>query len=394
MHIAINPPRATVPARSPAIPGCRCRGNARSGTPCEATPSLPAKTPPGRSIRNASANSRSCSPAVGTWCSIVKPHHRAELFCRQAGVGAVAVDDPGSVAEAAAAVPAIAWSRSRPRSAAAPCRSAPGCWRRNPARSPARCRRGRRRLGPRAAASSSTDLKPSSPSCNTTGGTGSSPWSETLAPIASAVVDSRWVLHLDMDAFFASVEQLTRPTLQGRPVLVGGLGGRGVVAGASYESRVFGPVGHADASGPPADRCDRGGAAAARRGVRSRQPPGVRHRAEPGARRRAALLRRGVRRAAGLAGASRDDVEQFCAHLRRRVRDETGLVASVGAGSGKQIAKIASGLAKPDGIQVIRRADESGYSTASPSASCGGSARSPRRSCIGWASRRSGSWPR
>jgi DNA polymerase IV len=59
-----------------------------------------------------------------------------------------------------------------------------------------------------------------------------------------------------------------------------------------------------------------------------------------------------------LAGASERDVEAFCESLRQRVRDETGLIASVGAGSGKQIAKIASGLAKPDGIRVVPRANE------------------------------------
>jgi DNA polymerase-4 len=167
------------------------------------------------------------------------------------------------------------------------------------------------------------------------------------------------VLHLDMDAFFASVEQLTRPTLRGRPVLVGGLGGRGVVAGASYEARVFGArsampmhqarrqIGVTAVVLPP-----RG----AVYGVASRRVFDTVRSLVP------VVEQLSFDEAFGepsqLAGTSAEAVEDFCEALRRRVKDETGLVASVGAGSGKQIAKIASGLAKPDGIRVVRRAEE------------------------------------
>jgi DNA polymerase-4 len=167
------------------------------------------------------------------------------------------------------------------------------------------------------------------------------------------------VLHLDMDAFFASVEQLTRPTLRGRPVLVGGLGGRGVVAGASYESRVFGAR-----SAMPMHQARRMVGAAAVvlpprgvvYGVASRRVFDTVRGFVP------VLEQLSFDEAFGepaeLAGASADDVEAFCRAVKARVLDETGLIASVGAGSGKQVAKIASDLAKPDGVRVVSRTEE------------------------------------
>lgn len=169
----------------------------------------------------------------------------------------------------------------------------------------------------------------------------------------------RWVLHLDMDAFFASVEQLTRPTLRGRPVLVGGLGGRGVVAGASYEARRYGarsamPMHQARRLvGAPAVVLPPRGAVY---GVASRRAFDTVRSVVP------VLEQLSFDEAFGepveLAGATAAAVEEFCQQLRAKVLEQTGLVASVGAGSGKQIAKIASGLAKPDGIRVVRRDEE------------------------------------
>jgi DNA polymerase IV len=172
-------------------------------------------------------------------------------------------------------------------------------------------------------------------------------------------VAARWVLHLDMDAFFASVEQLTRPTLRGRPVLVGGLGGRGVVAGASYEARVFGAR-----SAMPMHQARRlvgaGAVVLPPRGVvygvASRRVFQTVRTLVP------VLEQLSYDEAFGepteLAGVTRADVERFCQRLRAEVKAQTGLVASVGAGSGKQLAKIASGLAKPDGVRVVGADEE------------------------------------
>lgn len=164
----------------------------------------------------------------------------------------------------------------------------------------------------------------------------------------------RWVLHIDMDAFFASVEQLTRPTLRGRPVVVGGLGGRGVVAGCSYEAREYGIH-----SAMPMVRARRlmpgsGVVVYPRKGIYG-----------PVSRRVFDVVREKVdiveqlsvdeafMEPPELAGAEPDEVRRWAEELRAQILQETGLPSSIGAGSGKQFAKIGSGMAKPDGVTVI-----------------------------------------
>jgi len=166
----------------------------------------------------------------------------------------------------------------------------------------------------------------------------------------------RAIMHVDMDAFFASVEQLDDPRLRGLPVLVGHDGPRGVVAAASYEARVFGchsaqPVAVAKRRCPHA-------VIVPPRGERYREMServfalfeAVTPLVEPLSIDEAFLDVTGTER---LFGTPRE----LGAALKRRVRESTGLTASVGIASNKFLAKLASDWDKPDGLTVLTQVD-------------------------------------
>jgi DNA polymerase-4 len=159
----------------------------------------------------------------------------------------------------------------------------------------------------------------------------------------------RAIIHVDMDAFYASVEQLDRPELRGRPVVVGGAGARGVVATASYEARRF--------------------------GVRSAMPGAMARRLCPDAvfvaprmERYAEVSARVFEILAGFSpqveGLSLDeafvdvtasqrllgDLLQIGPSVRCRIREALDLPCSVGMAHNKLLAKLATELAKPDGV--------------------------------------------
>ena len=165
------------------------------------------------------------------------------------------------------------------------------------------------------------------------------------------------VLHLDLDAFFAAVEQRDKPSLRGKPVVVGGVGGRGVVATASYEARVFG-VHSAMSTREARARCPHAAYLSGRFDAYRASSRAV-----------MALLRElsplveplsldeafvDLATAPSVTDTSVAGVTEVARRLKDDIRDVTGgLCGSVGIASSKLVAKIASDLDKPDGLVVV-----------------------------------------
>lgn len=163
----------------------------------------------------------------------------------------------------------------------------------------------------------------------------------------------RWIIHIDMDAFFAAVEQRDDPALKGRPVVVGGVGKRGVVSTASYEARRY--------------------------GIRSAMPMSEARRRCPGA----VFMPGNHKKYARVAEEIRAILADFsplveplsldeafldvtgmewlypepaaiAAAIKKRIADELALIASAGVAPNKFLAKLASDWGKPDGLVVVQ----------------------------------------
>jgi len=169
------------------------------------------------------------------------------------------------------------------------------------------------------------------------------------------------VLHVDLDAFFVSMELLRHPELRGKPVVVaGGLGNRGVVNTCSYEARKFGvrsamPVGRARQLCPQAvflasDYRYYSEASRQFHAILRDYTPTV----EPAGADEAYLDVAGCELLFG-------DAPAIAADIRRRVREEIGITASVGVSVNKLVSKVASDAGKPDGLVVVPAGEEAAF---------------------------------
>ena len=170
------------------------------------------------------------------------------------------------------------------------------------------------------------------------------------------------ILHLDLDAFFASVEQRDKPSLRGKPVVVGGIGPRGVVSTASYEARIFG-VHSAMPTAEARRRCPHAAYLAGRFDAyraASRSVMGVLRAVSPLVE-PLSLDEAFVDLAAASRpiGFDRPALAELARQIKAEVAEATGgLTASIGIGTSKFIAKLATELGKPDGFTLVEPGTE------------------------------------
>ena len=176
--------------------------------------------------------------------------------------------------------------------------------------------------------------------------------SERLVTVGDADDSGTPFLHIDMDAFYASVEELDDPSLVGKPVLVGGLNGRGVVSAANYVARQFGvfsamPMTTALRKCPTAivkrPRFDRYSEVSnSVFEILADFSPLI----QPLSIDEAFIDVSGATKLLGRPG-------EIARAIRERIRDDLGLAASIGVASSMYVAKVAGSSAKPDGLLVV-----------------------------------------
>lgn len=184
----------------------------------------------------------------------------------------------------------------------------------------------------------------------------------------------RWIMHVDMDAFFASVEQRDNPELRGKPVIVGGDSRRGVVATASYEARKFGV--HSAMPSLKAHELCPGGIFVRPRFDAYKKASDEIHQImlhyadayEPISLDEAFLDISGM-------GEKYKTLGAIGRAIKKEIYDKVHLVASVGIAPNKFLAKMASDMDKPDGLFIIPYGKEKEILAPLPSAVYGASGR-------------------